>query len=62
MKGYRGRKICRRCPIYHRMGRTDINGSNGKIDLSMLAEMTQWVNESFRTLGCEKTEKLLDKV
>ena len=36
------------------------NGSNGKIDLSVIAEMNQWVSESVRTLGYDKTESILD--
>ena len=41
-------------------GHNGHNGSNGKIDLSMIAEMNQWVNESVRTLGYDKTESILD--
>ena len=41
-------------------GHNGHNGSNGKIDLSMIAEMNQWVNEAVRTVGYDKTESILD--
>jgi hypothetical protein len=41
-------------------GHNGHNGSNGKVDLSMIAEMSQWVNEAVRTLGYDKTESILE--
>ena len=41
-------------------GRNSNNGCTGKIDLSTIAVMSQWVNEAVRTLGYDKTESILD--
>ena len=36
--------------------------TNGKMNLSTIAIMSQWVNEAVRTLGYDKTESILDVV
>lgn len=36
------------------------NGSKGKIDLDNLAELAQWVEETVKKFGCERTEAILD--
>jgi hypothetical protein len=41
-------------------GQNEHKSLKGKIDLSMIAEMSQWVNEAVRTLGYDKTESILD--
>jgi archaellum component FlaD/FlaE len=41
-------------------GHNGHNGSNDKIDLSIIAVMSQWVNEAVRTVGYDKTESILD--
>ncbi|MDD5288580.1 MAG: hypothetical protein PHY28_05655 [Dehalococcoidales bacterium] len=41
-------------------GHNGHNVSNGKINLSIIAEMAQWVNEAVRKLGYDKTETILD--
>lgn len=40
--------------------RETTDGSSGKIDLATIAGLTQWVAESVKRLGCERTEAILN--